>query len=701
MRSKFLLLAVFIGICAFTYQSNENKMDNPFFKEWKTPFQTPPFNEIKNEHFMPAYEEGMKDQKAEVEAIINNPEKPTFKNTIEAFEKSGKLFTKVNNVFNCLNGANTNDSLQEISRKVAPMIAKHFDEIYLNDKFFDRVKVIYQEKDKLNLTTEQKVVLENYYLDFVRGGANLNNEGKEKLKKINEELSTLGNKFGEDILKETNAVGLVIDNKDDLAGLPADVIQGAAETAKEKGLEGKWAFILQRPSWTPFLQYSEKRNLREKLFKAYLNRGNNNDEFDTKKILTKMASLRVEKANLLGYKTYADFKLEINMAKNPDNVYKFLNDLMIPALHRARIEADDMQKMIDNEKGNFQLQPWDWWYYAEKVKKEKYALDEEMLRPYFKLENVIDGAFAVANKLYGLKFEERKDIPVYHPDVKVFEVKESNGKHLGILYTDYFPRDGKRSGAWMSELRGQSNIDGLYISPVVYNVGNFTKPTKDKPALLSFDDVSTLFHEFGHALHGLIGVSVYPTGKRVPVDFVELPSQIMENWASDPEVLKMYAKNYKTGKPIPKELIEKIVKAGQFNQGFDTVEYLAASFLDMDWHTITDAKGRDPIRFEQESLLKHGLIPEIESRYQSTNFQHIFADDGYAAGYYGYIWAAILDADAFAAFKETHNVFDKKTAEAFRTLLEKSGSDDPMVLYKKFRGREPKVDALLIKRGLN
>ncbi|MHB8906558.1 MAG: M3 family metallopeptidase [Melioribacteraceae bacterium] len=701
MRSKFLLLAVFIGICAFTYQSNENKMDNPFFKEWKTPFQTPPFNEIKNEHFMPAYEEGMKDQKTEVEAIINNPEKPTFKNTIEAFEKSGKLFTKVNNVFNCLNGENTNDSLQEISRKVAPMIAKHFDEIYLNEKFFDRVKNIYQEKDKLNLTTEQKVVLENYYLDFVRGGANLNNEGKEKLKKINEELSTLGNKFGEDILKETNAVGLVIDNKDDLAGLPADVIQGAAETAKEKGLEGKWAFILQRPSWTPFLQYSEKRNLREKLFKAYLNRGNNNDEFDTKKILTKMASLRVEKANLLGYKTYADFKLEINMAKNPDNVYKFLNDLMIPALHRARIEADDMQKMIDNEKGNFQLQPWDWWYYAEKVKKEKYALDEEMLRPYFKLENVIDGAFAVANKLYGLKFEERKDIPVYHPDVKVFEVKESNGKHLGILYTDYFPRDGKRSGAWMSELRGQSNIDGLYISPVVYNVGNFTKPTKDKPALLSFDDVSTLFHEFGHALHGLIGVSVYPTGKRVPVDFVELPSQIMENWASDPEVLKMYAKNYKTGKPIPKELIEKIVKAGQFNQGFDTVEYLAASFLDMDWHTITDAKGRDPIRFEQESLLKHGLIPEIESRYQSTNFQHIFADDGYAAGYYGYIWAAILDADAFAAFKETHNVFDKKTAEAFRTLLEKSGSDDPMVLYKKFRGREPKVDALLIKRGLN
>ncbi len=701
MKLSFYLLLVFVLLFSKIGPAQEMKMQNPFFGEWKTKFQTPPFDLVKNEHFMPAYEEGMKQQKAEVEAIINNPEKPTFKNTIEAFEKSGKLFTKVNNVFNCLNSANTNDSLQEVSRKVAPMIAKHFDEIYLNEKLFDRVKNIYQEKDKLNLTTEQKIVLENYYLDFVRGGANLSKEAKEKFKKINEELSLLGVKFGEYILKETNAIGLLIENKDDLAGLPADVIQGAAETAKEKGFDGKWAFILQRPSWIPFLQYSEKGNLREKLFKAYINRGNNNDEFDTKKILTKMASLRVEKATLLGYKTFADFKLEINMAKNPDNVFKFLNDLMKPALHRARIEADDMQKMIDNEKGNFKLQPWDWWYYAEKVKKEKYALDEEMLRPYFKLENVIAGAFGVASKLYGLKFVERKDIPIYHPDVKVFEVTEANDKHLGILYTDYFPRDSKRSGAWMSELRGQSDIDGKYISPVVYNVGNFTKPTKDKPALLSFDDVTTLFHEFGHALHGLIGVSVYPTGKRVPVDFVELPSQIMENWASDPEVLKMYAKHYKTGKPIPKELIEKIVKAGQFNQGFETVEYLAASLLDMDWHTITDTKERDAIRFERESLLKYGLIPEIESRYQSTNFQHIFVDDGYAAGYYGYIWAAILDADAFAAFKETNNVFDKKTAAAFRTLLEKAGSDDPMVLYKKFRGREPKVDALLIKRGLN
>jgi peptidyl-dipeptidase Dcp len=682
-------------------QSDKNKMNNPFFQEWKTPFGTPPFSEIKNEHFMPAYEEGMKQQVAEVEEIINNKEKPTFKNTIEAFEKSGKLFTKVNNVFNALNGANTNDTIQAIAQKTAPMISKHFDEIYLNEKFFDRVKTIYQEKDKLNLTTEQKVVLEHYYKDFVRGGANLNNEAKEKFKKINEQLSLLGVKFGENILKETNAVGLVIDNKEDLAGLPEGVIQGAAETAKGKGLEGKWAFTLQRPSWTPFLQYSPKRNLREKLFKAYLTRGNNNNEFDTKKILTQMASLRVEKAALLGYKTYADFKLEINMSKNPENVYKFLNDLWKPALNKAREEVADMQKIIDTEGGNFKLQPWDWRYYSEKVRNEKYALDGEMLRPYFKLENVIKGAFGVATKLYGLKFIERKDITVYHPDVKIFEVQEANGKHLGILYTDYFPRDSKRSGAWMSEFTSQSNMEGKYISPVIYNVGNFTKPTKDKPALLSFDDVNTLFHEFGHALHYLIASSVYPSGKRVPVDFVELPSQVMENWASDPVVLKMYAKHYKTGKPIPEALIKKIVNAGHFNQGFETVEYLAASFLDMDWHSISDTNERDVLQFEKESLSKHALMPEIESRYQSTNFQHIFADDGYAAGYYGYVWAAVLDADAFAAFKEKNDVFDKTTAKAFRNLLQKAGSDDPMVLYKQFRGREPKIDALLKKRGLN
>jgi peptidyl-dipeptidase Dcp len=389
------------------------------------------------------------------------------------------------------------------------------------------------------------------------------------------------------------------------------------------------------------------------------------------------------------------------MAKNPDNVLKLLNELWVPAVKRALAEAADMQKMINNEGSHFKLQPWDWWYYAEKVKKEKYSLDEEMLRPYFKLENVINGVFTVANKLYGLQFVERKDIQVYHPDVRVVEVKEAGGRHIGLLYMDYFPRDSKESGAWCGSFRDQSNFDGKYVTPLVTNCGNFSKPTTDKPALLSIDETKTLFHEFGHALHSLLGVSIYPGGKRVPIDFVELPSQIMENWAMDPEVLKIYAKHYQTGEVIPQNLIDKIENARLFNQGFENVELLAASFLDMDWHTIQDTKERDVLQFEKNALSEIGLIPEIESRYQSTNFIHIFSGDGYSAGYYGYTWSALLDADAFEAFKEKKNVFDPETAKAFRELLEKAGSDDPMTLYKKFRGREPKVDALLKNRGLN
>lgn len=700
MKSKLFLLAV-IFICSTIYSQESKDMNNPFFQKWDTPFQTPPFSLIKTEHYLPAFEEGIKEQKAEIDAITNNSEAPTFENTIAALEKSGALLTNVSYVFYGLNSTITNDEMQKVNQAAAPMLSKHNDDIKLNEKLFARVKVIFDDKAKHNYTPEQKMLIDNYYYDFVRGGVNLNKEDKDKFRKINEELSVLGVKFGENILKETNAVGLVIDNKDDLIGLPESVIQGAAETAQSKGLEGKWAFTLQRASWTPFLQYSPKRELREKLFKAYISRGNNNDSLDTKNILTKMASLRVDKANLLGYKTYANYKLERNMAKNPENVFKFLNDLWVPALKRAGVEASDMQKIIDSEGGNFKLQPWDWWYYAEKVKKEKYDLDENMLRPYFKLENVIAGVHLLANKLYGLQFVERKDIPVYHPDVKVFEVKEADGKHVGILYTDYFPRDTKESGAWCGGFRDQSDIDGKFIAPLVTNCGNFSKPAGDKPALLSIDEVNTLFHEFGHALHGLLGVSVYPGGKRVPIDFVELPSQVMENWAMNPEMLKLYAKHYQTGETIPQELIDKIEKAKLFNQGFETVEYLAASFLDMYWHTLTTDKEQDAVKFEKEVLSKIGLIPEIESRYQSTNFLHIFSGDGYSAGYYGYIWAAVLDADAFEAFNETGNIFDKATAVKFRKLLETAGSDDPMEIYKRFRGREPKVDALLKNRGLN
>jgi len=700
MKNLFLLLTVFIIFSSYTNSQDKN-MDNPFFKEWSTPFQTPPFDVIKIDYYLPAFEEGIRLQKAEVDVIIHNTERPTFVNTIEAMEKSGKLLTKVSSVFYNLNSANTNDEMQGIAKTVAPMLSKHNDDINLNEKLFAKVRALYNERGILNLSTEQSTVLKNYYVDFIRGGANLNNEQKEKFRKINEELSLLSLKFGENLLKETNSIGLIIENKNNLAGLPESVIQSAFELGKAKGHEGKWVFTLQKPSFIPFLQYSEKRNLREVIFKAYINRGNNNNEFDNNKILSSIAALRVKRANLLGYKTHADYILEKNMAKNSETVYKFLNDLWKPALNRAKMEIDDMQKTINKEGNNFKLEAWDWWYYAEKVKKEKYNLDEEMLRPYFKLENVLQGVFDVASKLYGIKFVERNDIPTYHPDVKVIEVKEADGKHIAILFTDYFPRDSKRSGAWMNSFRDQSNIGSNFITPIISNVGNFSKPTSDKPSLLSLDEVNTLFHEFGHALHGLLSNSVYPSvsGTSVPRDFVELPSQVMENWALAPEVLKMYARHYQTNEPMPEDLIKKIEKSQLFNQGFETVEYLAASFLDMDWHSLTVPEEKDVTGFEKESLNKIGLIPEIESRYQSTNFQHIFSG-GYSSGYYSYIWAAVLDADAFEAFEEK-GLFDHATALSFRkNILEKGGSEDPMELYKRFRGREPKVDALLKKRGL-
>lgn len=700
MKLSISLLASLILFCGFNYQTDQKNMNNPFFQKWNTPYETPPFNDIKTEHFLPAYEEGMKLQKAAVEAAVNNNEEPTFQNTIEALEKSGEFLNRVDYVFQSLNDAITNDEMQSIAKTTAPMLSKHNDDINLNPKLFEKVKQLYNCKDKLNLTTEQYTVLKNYYRDFVRGGANLDEKGKENLRKINEELSVLSVKFGENLLKETIAIGLVIDNKEDLAGLPDGVVNSAADAAKSKGMEGKWVFTLQKPSFIPFIQYSEKRNLREKLFKAYINRSNNNNENDNKKILARIAALRVDKANLLGYQTHADFILEKNMAKTPANVYKFLNDLWKPATKRANAEVKDMQGIIDREGNKFKLAAWDWFYYAEKVKKEKYSLDEEMLRPYLKMENVLKGAFDVAAKLYGIQFVERTDIQVYHPDVKVFEVQEADGKHIGIFYYDYFPRDSKRSGAWSGEFRTESNIGGKHITPLVFNVGNFSKPTSDKPALMSKDEVETLFHELGHGLHSLFAKTIY-FNVPVPRDFVELPSQIMENWAFDAEVLKMYAKHYQTGEPMPQELIDKIVKSSLFNQGFETVEYLAASYLDMDWHTLQNDQEQNVPAFEKNSLKKISLIPEIEARYQSTNFQHIFAGSGYSAGYYSYIWAAVLDADAFEAFKEK-GIFDKATATAFRqNVLEKGGSEDVMELYKKFRGAEPKVDALLKRRGLN
>ncbi|MHC4583939.1 MAG: M3 family metallopeptidase [Planctomycetota bacterium] len=674
--------------------------ENLLLQKWDTPFQTPPFDEIKNEHFMPAFLETMKAEKAEVEAIVNHEEEPTFRNTIDALEKSGELLDRVSRVFSCLNGANTNDELQDISKEVAPLQAKHNDDIKLNEKLFEKIKHIYDKKESLGLTHEQNTLLENYFLGFVRSGANLNDEDKEKLRNINEELSNLYVKFKQNHLKQTNAIALIIDKEEDLAGLPDEVVQAAIEMAKARGMEGKWIFTLQKPSFIPFLINSEKRNLREIVFKAYINRGNNNDEFDNKKLISRIASLRISKANLLGYKNHADFILERNMAKNSENVYKFLYDLWKPALKRSKMEVADMQAIINREGHNFKLQAWDWWYYAEKVKKEKYALDDAMLRPYFKMENVRRGAFDVAGKLYGIEFVKRNDIQVYNPDVEVFEVLEADGTHLGIFYSDYYPRDGKRSGAWSSSFRSQSNIDNNFITPLVYNVGNFAKPTADKPSLMSIYEVETLFHELGHGLNSLFGNTTYSGSRRVPRDFVELPSQIMENWARDSAVLKTYAFHYETGEPIPQELISKLENAKVFNQGFALVEYLAASFLDMDWHVLTDTTEQDAAKFEKDSMDKIGLISEIESRYQSTNFGHIFSSGSYSSGYYSYIWAAVLDADAFQAFKET-DLFNKELAASFRKNVLSMGSTDMMAQYIKFRGREPKVDALLKRRGMD
>jgi len=702
----YLVLALVLIIGSFSCAKKQEPKPaaaaetNPFFTEWTAPFGTPPFPEIKEAHFIPAFTEGMARQKKEVEAVAASAEAPTFANTVEALERTGELLTKVNNVFYALTDNNTNEELQKIETEVAPILAKHNDDIALNDRLFRRVEAVWKEKDKLTLSAEQARLMEKTYKAFVRNGAALDEAKKAELRKINEESAVLTVKFGENVLKEDNNFMLVLDKQDELVGLPQDVATAAAEAAKAKGLAGKWVFTLHKPSCIPFFQYSARRDLREQLFRAFISRGDNSNEFDNKAVLAKIAVLRVRRAALLGYKTHADYVLEENMAKTPAGVYKLLDQLWAPALAMAKIEAKDLQALIDKEGGNFKLEPWDWWYYAEKLKKAKYELDDEVLRPYFELKAVRQGAFDVAGKLWGLRFEPRTDIPVYHPDVEVFEVKEADGTHVGILYTDYFPRPSKRGGAWSGAIREQLVRDGRKVTPVIFNVGNFTKPTAEKPSLITFEEALTLFHELGHALHDLLSNVTYESlsGTNVPRDFVELASQIMENWAGDPEVIKAYARHYQTGEPIPQELVDKIKRAGLFNLGFATVEYMAACYLDMDWHTLSEPVEQNPTAFENAAMKKIGLIPEIVVRYRNPYFQHIFSG-GYSAGYYSYIWSEVLDADAFQAFKET-SLFDQATARSFReNILARGGSEDAMALYKRFRGREPKVEPLLKRKG--
>ena len=693
-------MLLFAGALIFTSCSTEET--NPLLAKWDTLFETPPFDKIKTEHYLPAFEKAIKIHNKEIDKIAKNYAEATFANTIEALDYSGTLLKRVRRVFSAMNESMSNEQMKVISKEVSPMLSNHIDDINLNEELFNRVKEIYEKRESLELNTEQKILLDKYYKGFVRGGANLKDESKEEFRKINEELSVLSVQFGENVLKETNTFELVIDNKDDLEGLPENVISGAAETAIDKGYTGKWVFTIHKPSMIPFLQYSAKRDLRKKIYSAYFLKGDNNNEIDNKKILSRMAMLRLKRARLLGYETHAHYVLEEQMASNPDNVYALLDKLWTPALKRSIQERVEMQEIINAEGNSFELQPWGWWYYAEKLKKAKYNMDEEELRPYFQVENVIDGVFGLATRLWGIKFEERDDISKYHPDVKTFEVKEADGSHIGILYIDYFPRESKRAGAWMDVFQKQYKKDGKMIYPIIYNVGNFSKPTEDKPALLSLDEVHTLFHEFGHAVHGLLSDCTYEliSGTDTPRDFVEFPSQVMENWSMHPDVLKYYAKHYETGEVIPKELVDKIQNASLFNQGFETLEYLAASYLDMDWHTITDPVEYDAIKFENESMGRIGLIPEILPRYRSSYFNHIFSGS-YSSGYYSYIWAEVLDADAFNAFVQTGDVYNKEFAAKYRKyILASGGTDDSMELYKRFRGEDPSIEPLLKRRGL-
>jgi len=692
-------------------ETTEAVRENPFFTEWDTPFGVPPFDKIKDEDFKPAFERAIENQNKEIEAIVNNTEPATFENTVVALDKSGSDLHRVSGVFFNLTEANTNDNIAATNAEMAPVLASHSDNIMLNAALFARVKTVADHQKDLNLEVEkandqalnqeQKALLDKLYMGFIRGGSDLNEADQSTLREINKELASLYPKFGRTLQKESNNYFMLIEDEKELAGLPASVKEAAASVAKDKGHEGAWAFTLDKPSWIPFLQYADNRSKREELYTAWMNRGTSKD-YNTTPIIKRILILREQKAQLLGYGNFAEYAISKNMAKTPDNVFTLLMDLWKPSLEKATNEKNDLQAMMNKSGVKGDLKTWDWWYYTEKLRKEKYDLDENELRPYFSLESVKKGAFELANRLYGITFEKRTDLPVYHKDVETYEVKEADGTHIGVFYVDYYPRASKRGGAWMEAYRKQSGSGDNLTSPIIVNVCNFTKPTADAPSLLSIDEVTTLFHEFGHGLHGLLSQIEYQTisGTSVKRDFVEMPSQVMENWALEPEMLKLYAYHYKTGELIPENLVEKIQKSGQFNQGFVTTEYLAASLLDMKYHTAPSAKNIDIQAFETNAMNELGLIDAIIPRYRSNYFSHAFSSEGYAAGYYVYIWAAVLDADAFEAFAEK-GLFDKELGKSLRdNIISKGGSDDPMNLYVKFRGAEPSIEPLLQKRGL-
>ena len=672
--------------------------DNPFLTEFNTPYGTPPFDKIMVEHYEPAFLAGIEQQNKEIKAIVENTAEPTFENTIVALDNSGEILARVSGVFFALTEADTNDELAALEAKIAPMLSEHSDNIYLNQDLYKRVAALHdQEKaGELKLTTEQHYLLDKYYKGFVRSGAALDMEKQNKLREINKQLSSLTITFSNHVLAENNAFKLVVDKEEDLAGMPDWLKASAADEAKAAGMDGKWLFTLQASSRLPLLQYAENRSLREKMYKAYISMGNNNDANDNKEVLKQVLTLRLEKAKLLGFDCYSNFVLDDCMAKDSKTVMDFLHNLWGYSIKNAKSEAAELQKLMDKEGKGEKPEGWDWWFYAEKLRQEKYNLNEEEIKPYFSLEDVRSGLYYVVNKLYGINLTPITDVTVYNPDVTVYKVTDADGSFLGIFYADYFPRASKRSGAWMSNFREQQGE----VRPLIYNVASFTKPVGDMTSLLTIDEARTMFHEFGHALHGMLTKCNYKgvSGTAVAQDFVELPSQIMEHWAVEPEVLKVYAKHYKTREPISDELIAKIENQALFNQGFMTTELLAAALLDMEMHNLTSTEGLDIAAFEKKVTDELGLIPQIAPRYRSTYFNHIMG--GYAAGYYSYLWAEVLDTDAFEAFKE-NGLFDQKTAGLFRAnVLEKGGSEDPMTLYKNFRGQEPSIEPLLKGRGL-
>ena len=675
-------------------------MKNPLLTESTAPFGAPEFDKIKNEHYLPAFEQGIAEAKAEIDAIVANQEAPTFENTIEAMEYAGQTLSKVASIFYAVMEAHTNETMQEIAEKVSPMLTEYSMYVSLNNDLFQRVKAVYEKKDELGLDKDQMTLLEDNYKSFVRGGANLSDDDKAVYSKLSEELSLLTLQFSKNVLAATNAYTLHVTDSTELGGLPEFVKTMAAETAAEKGLEG-WAFTLDYPSYSPFLKYSTNRELRKQVWMAYNTRAIGG-EFDNTEIVKKIVDLRIKIANILGYETYADYALENRMAKNKQTVDEFVMQLLEPSMEFAKKDVADV--LAYAKKNGFEedvLQPWDFSYWSERYQEAEYSLSAEELKPYFQLESCIDAVFGLATRLYGITFEEQKDVPVYHEDVKVYEVKDADGSHLALFYADFFPRASKRGGAWMTDFRGQSVRNGVEYRPFITIVCNFTKPTADAPALITHDELTTFLHEFGHALHGILAKGRYPslTGTSVSRDFVELPSQIMENWAYEPEYLNSFAKHYQTGEAIPAELIEKIVAAKNYLAAYGQVRQLHFGYLDMAWHSLKEVPAMSAVEFEQSVLAPWGVLPVAEGAAFSTSFSHIFSG-GYSAGYYSYKWAEVLEADAFSLFKEK-GIFNTEVADSFRkNILEMGGAEDEAVIYRNFRGHDPKPEALMKKLGL-